>query len=664
MYPLDIISIIFSFVGALFVCCMLSILARRGASLKPYNPKRSPLSTPPPARTHSPQTRPSLTHLPRTRFSTAPLKAPNATISPQPYFGYLTTRPHTTMSMFKQAVQDFDSVASSSPPNTAFKQASLGNTFKARPLGNGLKQNNAGVKRSLGAGTQGTKRTSNGFAKFLGSGPEEDGFDYPTLNIAGMEKENELPTAFHANTTSSLASALFDEDDFDSDVDLDVEDPATKGTVTYPTLPSGSSTASRDSGYDSRAQTADMKPESKSSQPIPWSSSPPEHFQAPTKSEPLKTKRRKLPWTLEQKTQSIQEDEAEAERQAARPSKRPSTEAEKVVSTPKPKVEYLWNTTASAIKQQQKNLREANKVQAKINQGTQDDVKGAVKKKKEVVQKIFLSEEQQNVVNLVVDNKKSVFFTGSAGTGKSVLLREIIAALRRKYVREPDRVAVTASTGLAACNIGGVTLHSFSGIGLVFAGMLNEMREGRLTPESIARFRKLERPLPVSEDSVEATELFPTRQEVDRSNTTRMLQLHGKTFTFEARDGGTITNKEMRDKLLQSCMVPEQIHLKKGAQVMLVKNMDETLVNGSLGKITGFMTEQMFNMYKDDEAGFLDGGPSEDAMKVEMAKSALGLNTNMVFPVFYSSLSSAEQIESNKARNSGGRNSLAKMLAR
>ena len=52
------------------------------------------------------------------------------------------------------------------------------------------------------------------------------------------------------------------------------------------------------------------------------------------------------------------------------------------------------------------------------------------------------------------------------GTGKSVLLREIIAALRRKYVREPDRVAVTASTGLAACNIGGVTLHSFSGIGL------------------------------------------------------------------------------------------------------------------------------------------------------------------------------------------------------
>ena len=52
------------------------------------------------------------------------------------------------------------------------------------------------------------------------------------------------------------------------------------------------------------------------------------------------------------------------------------------------------------------------------------------------------------------------------GTGKSVLLVEIIKALRDKYKKEPDRVAVTASTGLAACNIGGVTLHSFGGIGL------------------------------------------------------------------------------------------------------------------------------------------------------------------------------------------------------
>ena len=57
-------------------------------------------------------------------------------------------------------------------------------------------------------------------------------------------------------------------------------------------------------------------------------------------------------------------------------------------------------------------------------------------------------------------------FADNVGTGKSVLLREIIKGLRRKYVNAHDAVAVTASTGIAACNIGGVTLHSFGGVGI------------------------------------------------------------------------------------------------------------------------------------------------------------------------------------------------------
>jgi ATP-dependent DNA helicase PIF1 len=55
---------------------------------------------------------------------------------------------------------------------------------------------------------------------------------------------------------------------------------------------------------------------------------------------------------------------------------------------------------------------------------------------------------------------------GPTGTGKSVLLREIIKVLKKKHVKSPDAVAITASTGIAACNIGGVTIHSFAGIGL------------------------------------------------------------------------------------------------------------------------------------------------------------------------------------------------------
>ena len=60
---------------------------------------------------------------------------------------------------------------------------------------------------------------------------------------------------------------------------------------------------------------------------------------------------------------------------------------------------------------------------------------------------------------------RSVFLTGGAGTGKSFLLRYIISELRKKYTGEGN-VAVTAPTGIAAQHVGGVTIHSWSGMGL------------------------------------------------------------------------------------------------------------------------------------------------------------------------------------------------------
>jgi ATP-dependent DNA helicase PIF1 len=179
--------------------------------------------------------------------------------------------------------------------------------------------------------------------------------------------------------------------------------------------------------------------------------------------------------------------------------------------------------------------------------------------------------------------------------------------------------------------------HVFRQKDPVFAGMLNEMREGRLTPTSIAEFRKLSRPLPASDDNLEATELFPTRVEVDRANNLRMHQLHGDIFAFDARDGGTLTDINQRTKLLSNCIAPEVVQLKKGAQVMLIKNMDDTLVNGSLGKVTGFMTEQMFVYYKENEEAFLDGdepeGPTESEVRAQQKASILGVNTQQVYPV-------------------------------
>ncbi len=56
----------------------------------------------------------------------------------------------------------------------------------------------------------------------------------------------------------------------------------------------------------------------------------------------------------------------------------------------------------------------------------------------------------------------NVYLTGSAGSGKTYLLNQYVAYLKSHGVD----VAVTASTGIAASHMGGVTIHSWSGLGV------------------------------------------------------------------------------------------------------------------------------------------------------------------------------------------------------
>ncbi|THW41213.1 hypothetical protein D6D21_06400 [Aureobasidium pullulans] len=475
----------------------------------------------------------------------------------------------------------------------------------------------------------GLKRTHSGLAKTFGTPASFDDATQPVV-CAVPEVTN---------------SEYFDADDFDDDFDLDdliVEEPKakkpapkssiSKNSIQYPVLPKITAAQSspfyptlprrqvhdsgtgNDSGYISGEHTQEQPATDDfgSSAPLPWSSSPTEHFNpppnassirrfaynsnngpaaprvpptsAPVKTEPAAaSKRRTLPWLKQEPTQS------EQDMKTIPPSKRRVVDATPVQTSKKSALP--WNTTASAIKEQKTSLREINKKKMKLNEPSDEVIqKAKSKSRKNAVARVFLSDEQQHVLDLISEKKKAVFFTGAAGTGKSVLLREIIATLRKKYLREPDRVAVTASTGLAACNIG----------------------EGRMSAESIKAFHTLNRPL--SEDAIDATELFPTRNEVENANQTKMSQLVGEIRTFEARDGGSITDKTYRDKLLANCMAPELITLKKGAQVMLIKNIDESLVNGSLGKIIGFMSEIQFDSYNNNEEAFIatQGGTLKD----------------------------------------------------
>lgn len=327
-----------------------------------------------------------------------------------------------------------------------------------------------------------------------------------------------------------------------------------------------------------------------------------------------------------------------------------------------------------------------------------------------VVKPILLSREQEYVRNLALQGK-SMFFTGSAGTGKSVLLRRIIKDLKDKH--GPGTVAVTASTGLAAYHIGGTTLHSFAGIGLgkgdlaslikmvrknrkvlrrwrdikvliideismidgrlfdnldgiarafrrkknepfggiqvivcgdfyqlppvskaqinpdgtevkeqaqftfessawksalsssiilkevfrqkgdqTFIDMLNDLRHGKVSEQAANEFMRLSRPLRCP-DGIVPTELYSTRYEVENANNLKLVKLGGRARVYEAKDGGTLP-PAVRNTWLLNFLAPKKLFLKENAQVMCIKNFDDTLVNGSLGRVKAFVDRDTY----------------------------------------------------------------------
>jgi hypothetical protein len=71
---------------------------------------------------------------------------------------------------------------------------------------------------------------------------------------------------------------------------------------------------------------------------------------------------------------------------------------------------------------------------------------------------LILKPEQQMVVDLILEGH-NVFYTGSAGCGKSTILKAFVKQLQLRG----KNVKIVAPTNLAALNVGGITTWSFAG---------------------------------------------------------------------------------------------------------------------------------------------------------------------------------------------------------
>ena len=308
----------------------------------------------------------------------------------------------------------------------------------------------------------------------------------------------------------------------------------------------------------------------------------------------------------------------------------------------------------------------------------------------EISPKPQLSEEQDFVWREAMSGK-SIFLTGCGGTGKSFLTNNLISSLKEKYGKAA--VAITATTGIAACQIGGTSLHNFAGIGLgngtveelvervsknkrvcdrwkktkclivdeismldgelfdklealarqirkderpfggiqlllvgdflqlppikkngsvlfcfeasqwnrvvelnmelktvfrqnnsSFVDMLNSIRRGVCTPETVAILSATKYNQLNESNGVQATRLYATNADVDRINNQKLDQLPGEIICLTAEDSGEQPFLEQLDK---NCLAPQKLCIKPGAQVMLLKNLDTEggFTNGTRGVV-------------------------------------------------------------------------------
>jgi len=160
----------------------------------------------------------------------------------------------------------------------------------------------------------------------------------------------------------------------------------------------------------------------------------------------------------------------------------------------------------------------------------------------------------------------------------------------------------------------------------VFANILNEIREGTVSTEAQAFLEKFNRPLPRKDGNV-ATILYAKNKNVDSENMKELEKLNSETHSYEAIDQVEVESgappwaeSRLRENgFFKNCIAETKLSLKVGALVMLTKNdvqgiKKNRLVNGSCGKVVGFVTREGVDATSDNYFTIPVGVPEEGTL--------------------------------------------------
>lgn len=97
---------------------------------------------------------------------------------------------------------------------------------------------------------------------------------------------------------------------------------------------------------------------------------------------------------------------------------------------------------------------------------------------------MVLTEEMNQAFQTIEETTDNLFITGKAGTGKTTFLKYIVEHTHKNLI-------VAASTGIAAINAGGMTLHRLFGIPFDLQGP-NTPIKGRFFADKADLFQRLD----------------------------------------------------------------------------------------------------------------------------------------------------------------------------
>jgi len=117
-----------------------------------------------------------------------------------------------------------------------------------------------------------------------------------------------------------------------------------------------------------------------------------------------------------------------------------------------------------------------------------------------------------------------------------------------------------------------------------YTDILNGIRAGVLTRSQLTALQN--RREAIADPFIPYTRLLTINVDVDAVNAEHLAELDADVHEYLMETAGA---KNYVEQLMRSCLAPEILHLKLGAQVMCIKNSPERkYVNGSLGTVVGF----------------------------------------------------------------------------